>query len=53
MSVKGAAVKRLFFFYILNFKDYNNISPVRDDSSQAGGGVRSTEPLLKMVDLQS
>jgi hypothetical protein len=52
MSVKGAAVKRLFF-YILNFKDYNNISPVRDDSFQAGGGVRSTEPLLEMIDLQS
>ena len=28
------------------------ISPVRDDSFQAGGGVRSTEPLLEMIDLQ-
>ena len=29
------------------------ISPVRDDSFQAGGGVHSTEPLLEMIDLQS
>ena len=35
------------------FKIYNKISPVRDDSFQAGGGVCSTEPLLKMIDLQS
>ena len=41
----------VFFIHFLKFT--TKISPVRDDSFQAGGGVRSTEPLLEMVDLQS
>ena len=44
---------KLPVFFYSYFKIYNNISPVRDDSFQAGGGVRSTEPLLEMIDLQS
>ena len=50
-GIQNSPIYLSFFIHILKFT--TKISPVRDDSFQAGGGVRSTEPLLEMIDLQS